>query len=91
MKVIEWVNWDDKRPDADRDNHQVRAAVCKAILRDNIRHGGFWHQYTNNGAPLLDDNTVVRYSLRGWGDIMAEALKLDDEDGLAYCKYAWTN
>ena len=68
-------------------------AVIECIRKNGYAFGGDSHQNKEGCCPVLNDGTKVRYSMRGWGSIMASALDIDDSDGYAYMEWymdAWT-
>ena len=68
-------------------------AVIECIRKNGYAFGGDSHQNREGCCPVLNDCTKVRYSMRGWGSIMASALDIDDSDGYAYMEWymdAWT-
>lgn len=78
---------DDNPPELDMS--AVRDAIIAEICRCGYRFTGGYHQNGKYGVPIINDKYVIHYTQRGWGDIMADALNLPDEDGYAYCKWAW--
>lgn len=64
-------------------------ALRKSIVQHDVRYGGFWHQYSENGVPLFEDGTVATFSMRAWGDLLAAIWS--DVDGKPYCyaDFAW--
>ena len=73
------------------DRDTLRPIIVEEIRERGYKFSGFYHQGGEFGRPVINDKYVVLYSQRGWGGIMAEALNLDNSDGLAYCDWAWEN
>ena len=73
------------------DRDVLRPVIVDEIRKRGYKFSGFYHQGGEFGRPVINDRYVVLYSQRGWGGIMAEALNLDNSDGLAYCDWAWEN
>lgn len=46
-------------------------AIRQDVIEKGIRFNGAGHQYSDNGVPLFEDNTVGTFSYRAWGDLMA--------------------
>jgi hypothetical protein len=46
-------------------------AIKDAVIELHVKHGGDWHQNSDEGVPLFSDNTVATFSFRAWGDIIA--------------------
>lgn len=55
----------------------VDAAIIKEIRKHGYLFGGDVHE---NYCPILNDGTLVSYSWRGWGRIMALAHGLEESD-----------
>lgn len=54
-------------------------AIRQDVIKKGIRITGERHQYSDNGVPLFEDNTVGTFSYRAWGDLMA-AIWSEHED-----------
>ena len=70
-------------------DEELRNAVVRELRERGYRFDGGYHQNGDYGAPIIDGKWQVLYSQREWGDIMAEALQLDNSDGDAYVVWAW--
>lgn len=68
---------------------ELRSAIISEIRNRGYKMSGYYHQGGSFGVPIIDDKYIVEFSFRGWGGIMADVLGIDDEDGLAYCDWAW--
>ena len=79
----------DDNIDVDRD--ALRHVIVAEIRRRGYRFNGVYHQQGEFGRPIINDKYVVMYSQRSWGGIIAEALQIDNSDGMAYCDWAWGN
>ena len=94
MRVTGWTNWhDDKYFDTDEAGmsyEAVKQAVVEYLKQTGIKFCGGYHQTGEYGVPVIDNKYVFKTSFRGWGDTMAKALDLPDEDGMAYCNWAWS-
>lgn len=72
-----WMDYIDGAPH----DWLVRAETLREeILKKRIRRGGDWHQ--EEGTPVLSDGSCFRFSMRGWGDLLAAIWS--EEDGLPY-------
>lgn len=92
-KVIGWTDWDDNDYPVNKGSVAADLAVIECIRKNGYAFGGDSHQSKEGCCPVLNDGTKVRYSMRGWGSIMASALDIDDSDGYAYMEWymdAWT-
>lgn len=74
--------------------HPVDRDVIRPLIVDELRKRGykfcgFYHQGGDYGTPIIDGKYTVLYSYRSWGGIMADAYEIQDEDGTAYCAWAW--
>lgn len=68
--------------DGDYEQHEaitapVDAAIIKEIRKHGYLFGGDMHE---EYCPILNDGTLVSYSWRGWGRIMALAHGLEETD-----------
>ena len=92
-KVIGWTDWDGDDYPVNKGSVATDLAVIECIRKNGYAFGGDSHQNRKGCCPVLNDGTKVRYSMRGWGSIMASALDIDDSDGYAYMEWymdAWT-
>ena len=87
LRVIGWTFYDDdKYPEGEVDEASYQA------IRDDIKKNGYvftgWHhQEINKCAPVLNDGCIRRFTQRGWGGIMADAL--DKKEPYAYSWFAF--
>lgn len=92
-KVIGWTDWDGNDYPVNKGSVATDLAVIECIRKNGYAFGGDSHQNRKGCCPVLNDGAKVRYSMRGWGSIMASALDIDDSDGYAYMEWymdAWT-
>ena len=95
MKLTGWTDWSnedyiDAADDTDSETYKaIEKAVIEGIRENGVQFTGGYHQTGDFGCPVVDEKYILRCSFRGWGYIMAEALKLPNEDGTAYCQWAW--
>lgn len=92
-KVIGWTDWDGNDYPVNKGSVAADLAVIECIRKNGYAFGGDSHQNKEGCCPVLNDGTKVRYSMRGWGSIMASALDIDDSDGYAYMEWymdSWT-
>lgn len=78
---------DSNPPELDMD--AIRCAIIQEIKEKGYQFTGDYHQNGYYGIPIINDKYTIIYSQRSWGDIMADALELPDDDGYAYVKWAW--
>ncbi len=57
------------------------------IIKDKIRHGGDWHQSSDQGVPLFADGTIATFSYRAWGDILAAIWSTEDQKDYSYMDF----
>ncbi len=88
LKVVGWTNYDDMHFEEGKNSF----ASHEAIIRDIKAHGydftGWHHEEAENGAPVLNNGKIYRYSQRGWGAVMADAY--GERDPHAYSLYAFS-
>ena len=92
-KVIGWTDWDGNDYPVNKGSVATDLAVIECIRKNGYAFGGDSHQNRKGCCPVLNDGTKVRYSMRGWGSIMAAALNIDDPEGYAYMEWymdSWT-
>lgn len=88
LYVVAWVSYGSEYPDGDVNLKVCTSAVVEAIRKGKYCFSGTYHQYGNTGCPVLSDGTAARYSMRGWGRVMA--LACDDYTETAYAQFAWS-
>lgn len=69
-EVIGWTDNENDYPVHKWGTAPVRAAIIREIKKHGYLFGGDKHE---NLLPVLNDGTLVSYSWRGWGGVMAEA------------------
>ena len=99
MKITGWTYIGDQRyqeingtwniADSPYDRDVIRPLIINELRKRGYKFSGFYHQGGDYGAPIIDGKYTVLYSYRSWGGIMAEAYNIPDEDGMAYCDWAW--
>jgi hypothetical protein len=96
MKVVKMVDGDDadKYPICDDQNNYKDFWNCvkKFLIDKNIKINGSWHQNWKYGTPLVKHEGKIyafNVSQRVWGKMMADAFDPDDQDPLAYTKWAF--
>lgn len=87
LEVIGWTHWDNKKYPDSRGGKAAERAVINAIREGGYRFGGDTHQQSRSGVPVFNDGTKAKWSMRGWGEIMAKALELDDSSGMAHTSW----
>ncbi len=66
------------------DGRAARLAVIEDIRKNAYAFGGDSHQYAKGCTPVLNNGKAYRFSMRGWGALMAEAWKTPNDDGYGY-------
>ena len=102
MKVTGWTDWENDKyetmPSFYIEGKNITAeqfeeawnAVVEEIKNKGYKFSGTYHQNGDFGCPVIDDEYVFCVSMRNWGQVMVEAHNIPDEDGFAYCRWAWT-
>jgi ASC-1-like (ASCH) protein len=81
-KIIGWTDYyDDNYPEHENVTDYVRHLIIDEIRKNGYLFGGDSHE---DYCPVLNDGTLVSFSWRGWGGVMAEAWNIDDSSGMAY-------
>ena len=75
-KVIGWTDWDGDDYPVNKGSVATDLAVIECIRKNGYAFWGDSHQNRKGCCPVLNDGTKVRYSMRGWGSIMASALDI---------------
>ena len=75
FKVISWTDDPDEKYPSMDGSVAVDRAVMTELREKGYRFGGDAHQERRGCCPVLNDGAKVCCSMRGWGAIMAEALK----------------
>lgn len=91
FQVIGWTYYEDDYPVHQGDEESVIRAVIEAIREGGFKFGGNSHDSALSGVPVLNDGTMACFSWRTWGGIMAEALELPNENGMAYTVWYMDN
>lgn len=86
-KVIGWVNYDNGIYPPTEYSRAAELAVIEEIRAKGYRIDARAHQFYHRCCPVLNDGTAYYCGQREWGGIMAEALDIDDSDGMAYLEW----
>jgi len=94
MKVTKWTYWNNNKYKdinelTDDEFKEVEETIIKEIKDKGYKFCGSAHQNIETGCPVIDDKYIYCVSMRKWGDIMARAYDLPNEDGLAYVLWSW--
>lgn len=94
MKISKWSEWNpEKYKDFENESEREKATeILIGNIRENRYHfNGYYHQYGGHGAPVFDNGMQLRFTFRGWGEIMAKAYpdEVNNNDGFGYCAWAW--
>jgi hypothetical protein len=57
------------------------------ILKRELHEGGDWHQHSGEGVPLFSDDTVMTYSFRAWGDLLAAIWSTEYNEDFYYMDF----
>lgn len=84
----EGMRWKDHLERFTKEGREYAEAFRKYVLKNEIRHGGDWHQEEEvNGAPLFSDGKAATFSYRAWGDIMAAIWSEKDNIDYSYMDF----
>lgn len=72
-KVVGWTWWSDSDYVEAPLTKEVVDAVAEDIREHGYCFGGDSHQNRDGCVPLLNTGQVARFSMRGWGSVMARA------------------
>lgn len=72
-KVVGWTWWNDTDYIEAPHTDEVVEAVAREIREHGYCFGGDSHQDRDGCVPVLNTAQVVRFSMRGWGSVMARA------------------
>ena len=75
FKVIGWTDYSDEKYPSIGGSVAANQAVITELREKGYRFGGDAHQERRGCCPVLNNGAKVCCSMRGWGAIMAEALK----------------
>lgn len=93
-----WFNWKEKGKRwkdyiayKSEEERPYAEAIRESVLELKIRAGGDWHQHSDGGVPLFEDNTVGTFSYRAWGDIMAAIWSEAEDKDYTYMDFYMGN
>ena len=67
--------------------HPYLEAIKDDVLASGRFINGGQHQNSPRGVPLFEDDTVGRFSLRAWGDLMAAIATVKDGGDHHYMEF----
>ncbi len=88
LQVVGWTYYDDLRFPEGEDSYASNAAIMADIRAHGYHFTGWHHEEDFNGAPILNDGRIYRYSQRGWGALMADVY--EEKEPYAYVNYAFS-
>lgn len=62
-------------------------AIRDSVLKSGSRITGWGHQCAPNGVPFFEDQTVLLFTMRGWGDLMAAIWSEEDDKDYGYMDF----
>jgi len=62
-------------------------AIRQSVLENCLRLTGEQHQYSINGIPLFEDDTVGIFTFRAWGDLMAAIWSEAENKNYSYIDF----
>ena len=93
LKIVAWIDFNNEYPTKiiNRENIQEVIDVIKQEIIDNdYMFSGEEHQRALTGAPLFNDGTCFRASMRCFGSIMAAALQEKTGEEHSYMDFYMT-
>lgn len=67
----EGMRWPDYVAGYDSEWHPYVEAIRQSIIERAVWAGGDWHQYSANGAPVVEGGHFMSCTFRSWGDLLA--------------------
>ena len=65
--------------------HPRMEALRAEILRRNLKECGPWHQSEKEeGTPVFSDGTVMYFTFRAWGDLLAAVWSEEEDEQYSY-------
>lgn len=62
-------------------------AIRDSVLKTGTQITGWGHQYAPDGVPLFEDHTVMLFTMRGWGDLMAAIWSEEENKDYSYIDF----
>ena len=93
LKIVAWIDFNNEYPTKilNRENIQEVIDLIKQDIIDNdYMFSGEEHQNALTGAPLFNDGTCFRASMRCFGSIMATALQEKTGEEYSYMDFYMT-
>lgn len=81
------MRWEDYYKELGEEARPYAEALRAEVLAKRIRHGGDWHQYSEEGIPVFEDGTIASFSFRAWGDFMAAVWSSADNRDYNYMDF----
>ena len=86
-KIIGWTSFDDDLfPKMKFISDNAYITLLREIREKDLIISGYDHQ-ENGWVPVFNTGEVVKYSSRGWGQVMADALEYEQKTGYEYSYY----
>jgi hypothetical protein len=79
--------WHDYLANLDDRKKPYFEALRRDIVARKIRESGLWHQCESEGVPVFDDGSVVCFSQRAWGDLMAAIWSTEENCDYQYLDF----
>lgn len=79
--------WEDFLMALNEDEVPYYEALREEIVKKKIRISGSDHEWSDDGVPLFDDNTVGLFSFRSWGDLMAAVWSEEEDRDYSYMDF----
>ena len=90
LKIIGWTNYDSHYPSttiAQEDLNDLLAIIANEIIDKGYMFSGQDHQNSDTGAPVFDNGTCFRASMRAWGILMAAAYPTVNDSETQYMDF----
>lgn len=84
---MRWEDYASKFVGDAADKLKYAEAFRQYIIANKIRNSAPWHQTSDNGVPLFEDDTVATFSYRAWGDLLAAVWSTEDNEDYHYIDF----
>jgi hypothetical protein len=79
--------WGDYLAILSKNQIQYAEALREDIIKRQIKESGSWHQNSDIGTPVFEDNTIGSFSFRAWGDLLAAIWSTEENRDSHYMEF----